>query len=250
MNTDFKTYIQSLDSISLQEMDSVVLMKRTDTKFIVPFSKLVDILKRVGNTYKVLSISDHRIMSYSSMYFDTPTSKFYNDHHNGRVNRTKIRIRNYVESNLFFLEIKKKNGKGETIKSRIKISDFEKVLSPRSSAFIEETINQKIDLQPALVNKFNRVTLVSVANQERVTIDLNLEYAIDDKTKSYTNLVVVELKQERFNRNSAIVKSLRYFGYNPYSISKYCIGMVSLNKNIKYNAFKQKVRKINKIIAA
>lgn len=250
MRTNFYKHIESLNGISLKEMDAVSLMKRTDTKFVVPFSKLTEILKNVGDTYKVLTIKDNRLMSYSSMYFDTPGIKFYTDHHNGRVNRTKIRIRNYVESNLFFLEIKKKNGKGETNKSRISIAGFEPVLSDVSKAFIEKTTKEKFELTPTLTNKFNRVTLVSIANQERVTIDLNLEYIKGDTHKKYENLVVIELKQERFNRNSAIVKSLHKFGYNPYSISKYCIGMVSLNKDIKYNAFKQKVRKINKIIGA
>jgi hypothetical protein len=42
------------------------------------------------------------------LYFDTDSKRFYHDHHNGKVKRTKIRMRNYVESNLTFLEIKKK----------------------------------------------------------------------------------------------------------------------------------------------
>jgi hypothetical protein len=250
MNINFKNHIDSLAPITLKEMDAVSLMKRTDTKFVVPISKLTEILKEVGSTYKVLEINENRIMTYSSMYFDTKTTKFYIDHHNGRVNRTKIRIRNYVESNLFFLEIKQKNGKGITNKSRIAISDFEPNLSESSMDFIKNTTTQEFELMPTLVNKFNRVTLVSIESQERVTIDLGLTFTNEGKSKKFDDLVVIELKQERFNRKSAIVKSLRKFGFNPYSISKYCIGMVSLYEDIKYNAFKKKVRYINKIIAA
>ena len=250
MNMKFINHIDSLAPITLKEMDAVSLMKRTDTKFIVPMSKLTAILKEVGSTYKVLEIKEDRVMTYSSMYFDTPATKFYLDHHNGRVNRTKIRIRNYIESDLFFLEIKQKDGKGVTNKSRIAISGFEPNLSEVSKDFIKNTTAQEFELSPTLVNKFNRVTLVSIESQERVTIDLGLTFTKEGRLKKFDELVVIELKQERFNRKSAIVKSLHKFGFNPYSISKYCIGMVSLYQDIKYNTFKRKVRFINKIIAA
>tara|TARA_R110002050_G_scaffold300786_1_gene472696 strand:+ start:34980 stop:35732 length:753 start_codon:yes stop_codon:yes gene_type:complete len=250
MDSNFKNHINSLAPISLKEMDAVSLMKRTDTKFIVPMSQLTAILKEVGSVYWVLEINEDRLMTYSSMYFDTLDTKFYHDHHNGRVNRTKIRIRNYVESDLFFLEIKQKNGKGITNKKRIAISGFEPHLSKVSTDFIKKTTDQNFKLEPTLINKFNRVTLVSIENQERVTIDIGLTFTNDGKSKKFEELVVIELKQERFNRQSAIVKSLNHFGFNPYSMSKYCMGMVSLYEDIKYNAFKRKVRYINKIIAA
>jgi hypothetical protein len=150
---------------------------------------------------------------------------------------------------LFYLEIKQKNGKGVTNKSRIRVPGFEPLLSQKALSFIQETTQESFELRPTLVNRFNRVTLVNLEGKERVTIDLGLSFTQNDKTKGFENLVVVELKQERFDRNSIIVKSLRKFGFNPYSMSKYCIGMVSLYEDIKYNAFKKKVRNINKIIA-
>jgi hypothetical protein len=150
---------------------------------------------------------------------------------------------------LFFLEIKQKNGKGVTHKSRIPIPGFEPKLSQVARNFIQETTSKKFDLAPTLMNNFNRITLVNIEAQERVTMDLRLTFSSGGREKRFDKLVVIELKQERYNRNSAIVKSLHQFGFNPYSISKYCIGMVSLFKDIKYNAFKEKVRNINKIIA-
>jgi hypothetical protein len=33
----------------------------------------------------------------------------------------------------------------------------------------------------------------------------------------------------------------------PYSISKYCVGAVSLNPNLKYNNFKEKLLLIDKL---
>jgi len=249
MRQNIENVISKFPAISLDDMNSVALMKRTDTKFVINKTQLLSVLKSVEQAYRVLEINTDRVMSYSSLYFDTDDNKFYNDHHNGKNNRTKIRQRKYVESNLCFLEIKQKNGKGETNKSRIPVSDFEVNLSKSSSAFISETTNQVYNLEPSLWNEFNRITLVSLKNKERVTIDLNLSYKINDIEKKFENLVVVEVKQERFNRNSTIVKALKSLRQHPYSISKYCIGMVSLYNDIKYNVFKKKLIKINNITA-
>ncbi|MFT6065328.1 MAG: hypothetical protein ACJAQX_001197 [Polaribacter sp.] len=241
--------INSFESISLEGMNTVSLMKRTDTKYTININFLDQILNDLKEDYQVLEVKDRRIMNYSSVYFDTSKFKFYFDHHNGRVNRTKIRQRKYVDSGLTFLEIKQKNGKGETNKSRIKIPDFDLDLSQNLNDFIFETTSKKFDLQPSLWNSFKRITLVNLKDNERATIDLNLSYYMNDIVKNYNNLVVIEVKQSRFDRKSIVVKTLKKYRYNPYSISKYCIGMVNLYKELKYNLFKQKLIKLNKISA-
>ncbi|UAM97300.1 polyphosphate polymerase domain-containing protein [Polaribacter litorisediminis] len=241
--------INRFESISLEGMDAVSLMKRTDTKYTINIHSLDQILNDLKEDYRVLEIKDRRIMNYSSVYFDTSKFKFYFDHHNGRVHRTKIRQRKYVDSDLTFLEIKQKNGKGETNKSRIRIPDFDLDLSQELKDFIFKTTSKKFDLQPSLWNSFKRITLANVKDNERATIDLNLSYSIKDQEKKYHNLVVIEVKQRKFDRKSTVVKVLKKYRYNPYSISKYCIGMVNLYKELKYNLFKQKLIKIDKISA-
>lgn len=249
MKQQIKQLVNNLDPISLGEMDSVSLMKRTDTKFIIHQKQLIEVLEIIKNQYKVLEINENRILTYSSLYFDTENKKFYHDHHNGKVNRTKVRMRKYVESNICFLEIKQKDGKGKTTKSRIKINDFETDLSPNSIDFIQGVTSKKINLEPIIWNKFNRITLVNKNAMERLTIDLNLKFKMDTASKEFENLVIIELKQERFNRASPVVKSLKEKGINPYSISKYCIGMTNIYPHLKYNHFKRKILKINKITA-
>lgn len=228
-------------------MDAVSLLKRTDTKFVIHASSLPAVLKESKREYQVLEIDEKRIMNYSSLYFDTPKFKFYYDHHNQRANRIKIRQRKYVDSNLTFLEIKKKNGKGETNKTRIKIDDFEKELSTSSKEFIEQITEQKLTLQPRLWNNFNRITLVNLTDNERVTIDLGLSYTLNKKESNYKKIVIVEVKQSEFNRTSSIIQTLKKYNYNPYSISKYCVGIVNLYDNVKYNLFKKKLLKLKKM---
>ena len=67
--------------------------------------------------------------------------------------------------------------------------------------------------------------------------------------KDYSNLVIIEVKQERINRASPIVKALKNKSINPYRISKYCIGMTHVYPQLKYNRFKRKLIKINNLTA-
>ncbi|SNR38386.1 VTC domain-containing protein [Lutibacter agarilyticus] len=249
MKQQIAQIVNNLDPISLNEMDGVSLMKRTDTKFIIHQQQLIEVLKTITNQYKVLEINKNRLLTYSSLYFDTENKKFYHDHHNGKVNRTKVRMRKYMESNSCFLEIKQKDGKGKTTKSRIQIKDFETELSQNLVEFINSKTSEKFNLKPSIWNKFDRITLVNKHAMERLTIDLNLEFNMETSSKSYKNLAIIEVKQQRFDRTSPVVKSLKKIGINPYSMSKYCIGMTNIYPELKYNRFKRKIIKINKITA-
>jgi hypothetical protein len=104
-NQDIQT-LHLFEGISLSEMDSVKLMNRTDTKFVFKRTLLSDLLVELKSKYRVLSIEGHLISSYKTLYFDTKDFRLYQDHHNKKGIRFKVWIRNYVESKLFFLEIK------------------------------------------------------------------------------------------------------------------------------------------------
>lgn len=238
--------LQGFNPISLAEMDEVKLMNRTDTKFVFRRDLLVSILKTLANHYQVLSINDGLISTYNSLYFDTPEFDYYLDHHKGKGNRYKVRIRNYTESNLFFLEIKNKY-KGRTDKKRIKLSDFENVFSETSQTFIDSVITTKPKLEAKLWNSFSRITLVNNKLKERLTLDLNLGFSWEEKDVNYNHLVIAELKQENVNRDSLFYALMKGKGILPNSISKYCVGAIGLNPDLKYNNFKPKTLLIDKL---
>lgn len=127
--------------------------------------------------------------------------------------------------------------------------DFETDLSDESLNFIQDVTQKSFDLEPIIWNNFNRITLVNKSAQERLTIDYNLMFKLHDSTKTYDNLVIIEVKQERFSRTSPVVLQLKKKQINPYSLSKYCIGMISMYHDLKYNRFKEKIIKINKLTA-
>ncbi|HCA83108.1 MAG TPA: VTC domain-containing protein [Flavobacteriales bacterium] len=238
--------IEQFDAISLDEMDSVKLMNRTDTKFAFNSERLDEILSLCKNDYRVLAINGKRSASYITLYFDTPDHSLYLAHHNGKPYRYKIRIRNYVESGLFYLEIKQKI-KGRTVKSRIKLKGFEEELSDRSKEFIEKTIGKKLELRPALWNNFRRITLVHCVAKERVTIDTSLTFSLQNTSRETSELAIAEVKQENRNRNSGIIQILRKLGIRESGISKYCVGSALIKPQLKYNTFKEKILFIDRL---
>ena len=88
-------------------MESVKLMNRIDTKYTVPMSVLPAILQAAQEDYYAQEIDGKRIATYDTMYYDTATLDMYIRHHDRQLTRQKIRVRQYVDSDLTFLEIKR-----------------------------------------------------------------------------------------------------------------------------------------------
>ena len=175
LSEQFVNLLNTFDPIHLEQMDRVKLMNRVDTKFAFDIKVLVEILPELAKHYFVLEINTVRIPSYQSQYFDDKNLSFYSDHHNGRTNRFKVRIRKYVESNLLFLEIKHKY-KGRTNKKRIEVDDFKSTFSSEMNKFIADNSITKSTLLPTLENAFQRITLVNKTRNERLTFDFDLKF--------------------------------------------------------------------------
>lgn len=239
--------LDDFTGITLSEMDEVKLMNRTDTKFVFKRAMLGDFLEVLKNDYRILDIDGTRISSYKTLYYDTPDFNFFLDHHNGKGNRFKVRIRNYVESNLFFFEIKNKY-KERTIKSRITVDSFEDPLHEKSNLFAHHVIGEETKMEAKLWNDFNRISLVNIASKERLTFDLNLTFDWDGKSANFEHAVIAELKQEKANRDSLFYGLMKKNGLRPSGLSKYCVGAVSLYPHLKYNNFKEKLILIDKLL--
>ena len=104
--SDIKIAIEQFDPIDLREMADVNLMNRVDTKFAFRQDDLLRFLPILAADYRALKVEGTMLPHYESLYFDDSTFSFFRDHHNGKADRFKVRIRKYVESNIHFLEIK------------------------------------------------------------------------------------------------------------------------------------------------
>lgn len=239
--------LERFGPISLGDMNSVSLMRRIDTKYVLHAGRLPAVLESVADSYRILEIDGCRAMRYSSLYFDTPVCRFYHDHHKGKARRTKVRIRRYLESGIAFLEVKQKDVKGVTRKRRTRCAPRCEDLSADEQRFIDDTTARNWDLHPTIANRFRRLTLVDTGRGERITIDWDLSSCLGNVVHPHTNLVIIEVKQERVDRHAPVMEVLKSFGARPYRVSKYCLGMACLCPGLKINRFKRRLLHINKV---
>jgi hypothetical protein len=240
--------LNDFDAIRLNELDDANLMDRVDTKFAFPRCELENILLDLHPHYLCFEINEMRIGNYQSLYFDKESFDFYNDHHNGKIHRFKVRFRKYVDSDIYFLEVKEKQ-KGRVTKRRIPVTRFEQVLQEEQRAFVDNILGEKTDLEPKLWNVYKRITLVSRDKKERLTLDIDLKFSWEEENKEFDDIVIAELKQERLDRSSPFYQLMRKNGIRSYRLSKYCIGTIELHtkRKLKYNRFKKKLLKLKGI---
>ena len=248
---DTSGLLGGFEPISLKEMDGVKLQDRVDTKFMFHHSLLPQLFREMAKDYRVLEVVDLRYCNYETLYFDTEQFDLYKQHHNGKLNRFKFRSRKYVESNLHFFEVKFKSNKGRTVKDRIKHHEIVRELEGKAKEFLVETSGHEAEKYKAcLWVNYRRHTFVNKHSAERLTIDTNLNF-LDDKTaKSYDGLVIAEVKQGSARDKSPFIALMRKYRVREKSISKYCLGVISLNPGIKKNRFKPTLLYLDKLLSA
>lgn len=243
----FLEIIKKFNPISLSEMEEVKLLNRTDTKFVFHKNKLAEIVLSAQEFYKALVISNRVYTDYETNYFDTDNFKFYLDHHNKRYNRFKVRMRTYVNSDLHFFEIKHKNNKNRTVKSRIKIEEQTAIIQGECASLLESCVG----ISPQLLHRTiqincKRITLVNNELTERVTIDFDLSYTLNNQEYSYPEMIIVEIKQNK-SRKSDFLKILKQQQLRKMSLSKYSFGIANYIEGIKKNNFKIQINHVSKI---
>ncbi len=235
-------------SITLQEMDGVALMERTDTKFVFRFIDLPLFLEKIKNDYRVLEVKGNRVSRYETLYYDTTNFDLYHSHQRGKPSRYKIRSRRYVESDLSFFEVKYKTNKGKTIKDRVRQSEITgRIENEAETLLTEKTSMFAKNLEGKLWTNFSRITLVNKNYPERVTIDMDLTFKNTNDTTTINNLIIAEVK-----RDSKIVSPflalMKKNHVREGSMSKYCYGVINLITQVKHNSFKPNLILIKKTL--
>ena len=249
--------LNEYDSITLDEMRSIRLMNRIDTKFVTTVPMLRQLLLLAKDDYFVQESQGERISPYYTLYFDTPDCKMYNRHEAGHLSRQKVRVRSYVNAGLNFLEVKTKNNHGRTKKKRIEALNFDpenhSIFNVQSSLFSDFLQTYLKYPQQSLVrqveNRFDRITLVNKAKTERLTIDTNLRFH-NISTNNYRfmeELVVIELKRDGL-QPSPILPLLTKLRIHPHGFSKYCIGSALTNGDLRRNRIKPRLHSVEKIL--
>ena len=238
----------------LSGLSNSKLMDRIDSKFLLPANTLMQVLKTCSSHYSVLKINNINVFQYDNVYFDTINLDFYNNHHNRKLNRHKVRHRHYVDAGTSYLEVKFKNNKGRTIKNRILVDqDPLSALSDNRLFLAKYGIDSSTLLIPSQACSYRRISLANDASRERLTLDLNinfssmLKHSLPKDNYILSDFYIAELKQAKLDRQSPFYKLMREMNIRPKGFSKYCMGQtLTNNKHIKSNRFKQNLIKLNK----
>lgn len=256
---NIKQELLHFEPIGLDQMKEVKLMNRIDTKYVIPLSQLGPLLHIAAPEYFVQCTDGKRTAEYHTIYLDTKEHRMYNNHETGRKIRQKIRIRQYIDTQNTFLEVKKKNNHGRTKKKRIEIDsslmaqssthDIARMLNQEAKVFIQERSWFTLpELKSHVENRFERITLVNRAFTERLTIDLCVRFHNHEtgRDADIGHLVIIELKRDGATY-SPMYNLLLRMHIHQGGFSKYCIGCALTNDKLRRNNFKEKLHRIEKM---
>ncbi len=245
------------EPVTLPQLNSkAAMLNRLDNKYIVAADVLRQAIPQLAEHFDILEIGGKRDFTYLTCYFDDREFTSYLEHHNGRRQRCKVRVRKYADMRQCFIEVKLKDKRGITVKKRLD-HPYEKYgeLDSRAEEFINASYEGfygrkfELELRPLLEIGYQRVSLVAKDGGERMTIDFALSFAGIDRSHAIDEtIVIVETKSA--NGNGIADKFLRELHQHPSSkCSKYCIGAATLGLVGKHNNFLPVLRKVNAVPA-
>jgi hypothetical protein len=227
------------------------MLERLDNKYVVDASLLQSAVPELARLFDMLDIDGRRAFTYETCYFDDVERRSYFDHHQGRRRRAKVRIRNYLDAGLCFVEIKLKDRRGITVKKRLPY-DAGKfgVIDAEALAYVHGVYRAHYgcefphELIRVLDMRYVRMTLVAKSGGERMTIDNCLRFSAPAGSKAIADdRFIIETKSA--NGNGMADRILRALHQHPTKhCSKYCAGVALLQEGARRNRFLPALRKL------
>ncbi len=253
-NTD--TWLENgFQPISLAALNGkAAMLERLDNKYVVDATVLKHAAGALAEAFDVLEIDGLRAFTYETCYFDDAGRHSYFDHHQGRRQRAKVRLRRYAEAGLCFLEVKLKDKRGITVKKRLnRDAETFGMLDETALAFIDDVYRAQYGLPfphtliRVIDMRYRRMTLVAKQGGERMTIDCGLQFYTPDARHAVDEgLFILETKSA--NGNGVADGILRGLHQHPTKrCSKYCVGTALLNPGTRHNKFLPALRKLGGI---
>ncbi len=231
--------VHQLERVSLDETNAAAgLQTRVDRKYVIDQAMLHPLVLALGPEAQVLDIDGEQCFAYRSVYFDTEALHAYFSAAHRRPTRFKVRSRTYVDTDQCYLEIKRRDRRGRTVKRRIPYDRAEeRVITPVGRAFVDEHLavaGGLPALAPVLTTEYHRVTMLDPAHQARLTIDADLVCRSNAGAEvRLSDRLVVETKST--GPATAADRMLWRCGIRPIALSKYCVGMAALDETLPAN---------------
>lgn len=240
--------VGSLPAVDLATLDAgAALLTRVDRKYVVPLATFERLVGALGAEWSALEIDGSRLFGYSSVYFDTPDLLTYRAHLQGRRRRYKVRVRRYVDSDDCLLEVKRKGPRGRSVKERQPHPTWLQCdLGDDGRRFVLDCLRMHGDppvstFGPVVATSNRRATLTSLTDTARLTVDADLTCGWGGSAIALrAGHVVLESKVE--GHASTVDRLLRALGERPAAISKYCVGVASLDLGVPTNPWRRTLR--------
>lgn len=241
--------IAQFQSHDLATQQQAALMERQDTKYLLPLARLAELLPLLRSSHTVLEQQQRRQLRYASLYFDTPRLDCYLAHHNGKLNRYKVRIRHYLDTCEAFVEVKCRTNRRRTLKQRVPC-DVQADGLAAASGFLDDQLAAHLrPLHPTLWVRYQRMTLLNIQHSERLTIDTDIHFANPRAgiSTDLRGLAIIEVKTAPGSVGSSVTSLLKQQHIQPVSFSKYCMGLAlcSHPAALKRNRFLPMLRQIS-----
>jgi len=239
-NFDFITFKEFLD-----RQDPLAGFRK-EYKFLIPLDLLPEILSHLKYDFVYCTHDGDVIHRYKSTYYDTPDLKLFRFHRQGKWNRIKIRLREYVDGEVnHFIESKEKIKKVHTKKERAKIHDLN--ADVLNHDFVKKNLSKHgvevAELEPKIKIGYSRLFLVSKETHRRITVDFNIyaENRFCETVDLLNDYCVLEIKDTGIPRD--LIKYLqRTHKIRRTGFSKYCLCMCLMNDDLKGNKWKRILR--------
>ncbi len=240
--------VGALPAVDLRALDrEAALLTRVDRKYVVPLATFERLVHSLGDEWSALEIDGRRLFGYASVYFDSPDLLTYRAHLQGRRRRYKVRVRRYVDSDDCMLEVKHKGLRGLTVKQRQPHATWsQSELGEHGRQFVLDCLRSHGEppvstFRPVVATSNRRATLASLGDTARLTVDTDLTCGWEGRrTALREGHVVLESKVE--GHASTVDRVLRALGERPVAISKYCVGVASLDLGVPTNPWRRTLR--------
>lgn len=245
---DHRAALERFEITDLDELERIAsLHTRIDRKYLLPASRGVELLRALRGELLVLRIDGTRAFRYDTVYFDTPDLDSYLSTAHRRRHRFKVRIRTYADSARCMLEVKRKGGRGETVKLRSPHPlAAGSTLTPAAVAFIDDALRQRglaDRLRPALTTSFERTTLLDRVDGSRATLDREVTLTVPDDGQAVALREHVILETKSVGAVTLADRWLWAHGHRPTAFSKFCIGMALQHAELPANKWNRTLRR-------
>ena len=239
------------DTITLAEMNATArMMTRVDRKYLLSTAEATMLVDALPAGTRILTVNGQFWQHYRTSYLDSSRWGSYYTAAHKRRRRYKIRMRNYVDSGLAFLEVKTRGPRKTTVKNRMPIP-VEAVggegVPPECVpwlAGIADELHIAVDvedLRPTLRTEYWRAT-VTLPGCGRVTLDTSLAWRSSRGGELHgLDLVFVETKSGA--SPSVVDRQLWSYGHRPVRVSKFGTGLAVMHPELPSNKWRPAMKK-------